>query len=123
MRSRNSKTDPLENHLATLVEFIQRYREADVGIFRKGIGCAGNRTAALLITSAELGVLTTTLNTCMTRRWIISTHSLICHTIARNGQITPITDGVTPWLYVQACTVRPRHHSRLAGPLSHQSAT
>src|SRR5882762_2566469 len=94
-----------------------------VGIFRKGIGCAGNRTAALLITSAELGVLTTTLNTRMTRRWIISTHSLICHTIARNGQITPITDGVTPWLYVQACTVRPRHHSRLAGPLSHQSAT
>src|SRR5882762_1123045 len=47
--------------------------ESRVGIFRKGIGCAGNRTAALLITSAELGVLTTTLNTRMTRRWIIST--------------------------------------------------
>jgi len=48
----------------------------------------------------------------VTRRWNTSTHSLICHTIARNGQITPITDGVTPWLYhVQARTVRPRPHS------------
>ena len=41
----------------------------DVGIFVKGIGHAGNRTAALLITSAKLGVLTITPNAHVTRRW------------------------------------------------------
>jgi hypothetical protein len=30
MHSTNSKIDPLENHLATLVEFIQRYKEAEI---------------------------------------------------------------------------------------------
>src|ERR1700720_1587479 len=43
------------------------------------------------VLSTELNVLTTTPNARVTRRWNISIHSLICHTIAHNGQITPYT--------------------------------
>ena len=39
--------------------------------------------------SAELGVLTTTPNARVTRRWNISTLPLICHTIARNWTNNP----------------------------------
>ena len=56
-----------------------------VGIFVKGIGRAGNRTAALLITSAELGVLTTTPNARVTRRWNTSTVFTLQNLIALPG--------------------------------------
>ena len=42
---------------------------SSVGIFVKGIGCAGNRTAALLITKRRTRCVTTTPNARVTRRW------------------------------------------------------
>ena len=69
-----------------------------VRIFVKGIGHTRNWTAALLITKRQTRCVTTTPNAHVTRRWEYSTLLLICHTIACNRQITPFTDGVTPWL-------------------------
>jgi hypothetical protein len=47
--------------------------ELNAGTFSKGTGHTRNQTTALLITSAELSVLSITPNTHMTRRWNIST--------------------------------------------------